>query len=149
VKKHIKALIVDDSTAVLEMMQEMLQAEGIVEIDQALDGAQAVSQFQEALLTGQGYALVLLDILMPVLDGQETLKRMREMENNAGIPAERRSVIIMVTALHSPDDMVEAIINGDCNDYLVKPFEQEQLQDMLAGYDFCRPAAVGPVAAKG
>jgi response regulator of citrate/malate metabolism len=55
----------------------------------------------------------------------------------------------MVTALHSPDDMVEAIIHGDCNDYLVKPFEQEQLQDMLAGYDFCRPAAAQLVAAKG
>lgn len=138
-KRESKALIVDDSAAVLGMMQEMLEACGIVEVTEAVDGVQALSQFEEALRAGKGYPLVFLDIVMPVLNGQETLKRMRRMEKEAGIAANDRAIIIMVTALHSTDDMIRAIIDGDCNDYLVKPFEQEHLQDMLVTYNFCAP----------
>jgi two-component system, chemotaxis family, chemotaxis protein CheY len=136
--RKTKTLIVDDSAAVLSMMEGMLNEYGIVEITQAEDGLQAMEQFERALLSGTPYSLVFLDIVMPVLDGQATLTRMRALEKQAGIKDEDRSVIIMATSLHSTDDMIKAIIDGDCTDYLVKPFEGEDLRNVLIKYAFLK-----------
>ena len=135
-KREAKTLIVDDSAAVLDIMHDILKEYGVLQIAQAEDGLQAVSRFKEALQAGTPYSLVFMDIIMPVLDGQEALKRMRAMEKEAGIAAGERSTIVMVTSLHSTDDMMSAIIDGDCDDYLVKPFEPEHLLHMLVKYGF-------------
>jgi len=127
----IKVLIVDDSISVQDMMQEMLRGIGFDDLAVAGNGQQALSLFREALLEGAPYGLVFLDIVMPKLDGQQALKRMRAMEKEAG---RSKALIIMVTSLSSTYDMMEAIIEGDCTDYLVKPFEPEHLQYMLAKY---------------
>ena len=134
-KREAKTLIVDDSTAILEIMAGILDSYGIKELASAEDGSQALSLFKQALQAGEPFSLVFLDIVMPVMDGQETLQRMRALEKEAGIFG-TRSVIIMVTSLHSTDDMMHAIIDGDCDDYLVKPFEPEHLQHMLVKYGF-------------
>jgi two-component system chemotaxis response regulator CheY len=128
----VKVLIVDDSISVQEMMQEMLKRSGLHDLTVAGNGQQALSLFREALLEGKPYGLVLLDIVMPKMDGQQALKRMRAMEKEAGTGT--KALIIMVTSLSSTYDMMEAIVEGDCTDYLVKPFEPEHLQYMLAKY---------------
>ena len=135
-KRTAKTLIVDDSVAILEMMDNMLRELGVSDITRAEDGLAAVERFHEALSSGAPYTLVLLDIVMPVLDGQEALKRMRAMEREAGVAHGERAAIIMATSLHSPDDMVQAIIDGDCTDYLVKSFEENDLRGMLLKYGF-------------
>ncbi len=129
--KRIKTLIVDDSPVALQMAAVMLEQCGIDDVAAAVNGLQALEHFQRALMDGTPYALVLLDIVMPVLDGQETLKRMRAMENSVGVSADDRTIIVMATALHSADDMMDALFEGDCSDYLVKPFDAEDLRGML------------------
>lgn len=131
-----KALIVDDSAPVLLMLAHALGRYGIGDITKAENGRQAMEHFTRELLNGTPYSLVLLDIVMPLLDGQETLGRMRAMEINAGVAMKDRAIIIMVTALHSVDDMADALIEGDCSDYLVKPVEVEDIGGMLARYEF-------------
>lgn len=135
-KRAAKALIVDDSRIALQMTGCVLNKHGIEDVTQAEDGLQALEHFLRELLNGTPYSLVFLDIVMPFLDGQETLRRMRAMERDAGIAVEDRAVIIMATALHAVDDMVDALIGGDCTDYLVKPFAAEDLRGMLGRYDF-------------
>jgi two-component system, chemotaxis family, chemotaxis protein CheY len=135
-KREVKTLTVDDSKAILELMGCMLNESGIEDITKAHNGLQALQHFEAALMSGKPYSLVLLDIVMPMMDGQEALKRMRALEKEAGISEDGRAVIIMATSLHSPRDMVAALIDGDCSDYLVKPFQCEDLQGMLSKYNF-------------
>ena len=76
---------------------------------------------------------------MHMLNGQEALKRMREIEREQGVTGDDRAVIIMATSLHSTDDMIQALIDGDCSDYLVKPFNAEDVKGMLIKYEFLDP----------
>jgi two-component system chemotaxis response regulator CheY len=72
---------------------------------------------------------------MPVMNGQQALKEMRRLERDAGIPGGRAAVIIMTTALSSVQEIEEAIWEGDCNDYLVKPIAQADLLALLNKYN--------------
>ena len=135
-KREARTLAVDDSKAILELMDCMLQQTGIKDITKAQNGMQALEHFQAALDCGRPYSLVLLDIIMPMMDGQEALMRMRALEREAGIGEEGKAVIIMATSLHSTRDMMDALITGDCSDYLVKPFLCADLFGMLARHNF-------------
>ena len=135
-RREAKTLIVDDSSIALLMTSFMLQKYGMVDISEAGDGLQALEDFKEALQKQAPYSLVFLDIVMPMLGGQDTLKRMRALETEAGIANQDRAVIIMATSLHSTNDMMDALIEGDCSDYLVKPFNAEDVRGMLIKFGF-------------
>ncbi len=131
--REAKTLIVDDSSMALLMTSFMLKKCGVEEITEATDGLQGLEAFASALRQGAPYSLVFLDIMMPQLSGQEALKRMRALEKEAGVS---QSTIIMATALHSTTDMIDALIEGDCSDYLVKPFKAEDVRALLVKHGF-------------
>ena len=135
-KRKAKTLIVDDSKAVLYMMNGILNDYGLNEICEAANGLLAVEQFEAAARSGAPFSLVFLDIVMPVMNGQEALKRMRDIEMDAGVIGDDRAIIIMATSLHSTTDMIDAMIEGDCTDYLIKPFDPEDLLGMLIKYGY-------------
>lgn len=135
-KRGNKTLVVDDDAMIAETMEIMLNIQGITDITTAGTGIQALNCFQEALRAGTPFPLVFLDIVMPEMDGQEALKRIRALELEAGITGDDRSIIIMTTSLSSPEDMIEALIEGDCTDFMVKPVEEGNLHGMLAKYGF-------------
>ncbi len=124
------------------MMKNMLTEYGIKDITKAINGQVAVEEFEAALQSGTPFSLVFLDIVMPVMDGQEALKKMRAIESQAGITGDGKATIIMATSLNSTSDMMDAIIEGDCSDYLIKPFDPEDLLGMLVKYDFVDRAAL-------
>jgi two-component system chemotaxis response regulator CheY len=135
-KREAKTLIVDDSKAVLHFMEKVLRDIGVQDITKAGDGLQATELFGEALQGGAPFSLVFLDVVMPEMDGQEALKKMRAMEKEAGISRDGKATIIMATSLHSPSDMIDALVGGDCSDYLVKPFKTADLRALLVKYCF-------------
>jgi two-component system, chemotaxis family, chemotaxis protein CheY len=134
-KRASKTLIVDDSEPILFLMEAMLAQQGIRDVTAAGNGLKALEHFEVALRSGNPYSLVFLDIVMPVMNGQEALKRMRDMEKEAGLTGHDRSTIIMATSLHSTKDMADALIEGDCSDYIVKPFSVNELRGMLIKHD--------------
>ena len=129
-----KALAADDSNISLLMLSHMLKRCGIAHVTEVTDGLQAVQEFQKAIHDGSLFDFVFLDVVMPVMDGQEALRLMRVLETTASVPAERRAVIVMATSLNSPGDMATALIEGDCNDYLVKPVKLEDVRAMITRY---------------
>ena len=135
-KKYLKTMIVDDEEVAADLLEIMLNKLGIKNIATASTGRQALDMFDDCLKSGSPYSLVFLDIMMPEMNGQEILKQMRSAEKEAGIASFDRSTIIMTTALTSTDAMVEAIFEGDCSDYLVKPVSSEYLREMLANNGF-------------
>jgi len=129
----MKCLIVDDDIFGRELLTCFLQ-EYAETIDKAEDGAEAVKLFAKALNEGKPYNFVCLDILMPVMNGQEALKQMRGLESESGIKDGSESVIVMTTALNALEDIQEAIWQGDCNNYLVKPISKADLTVLLRKY---------------
>lgn len=124
----MKCLIVEDNDFAREGLRFFLADHA--EIETAENGREGVELFTKALGAGAGFDLVLLDIIMPEMDGQQALKLIRKAERESGQP-ERKAVIIMTTALNSPENMEEAIWDGDCTDYLVKPIVRADLMGML------------------
>ena len=134
-KKETRALVVDDCGPILTMMKTMLTEFGLPEVTTACDGFLALEYFSAALRCNEPYSHVFLDIVMPEMNGLEVLNRMRTMERNAGLTVVDRATIIVVSSLSTAKYMMDAIIEGDCTDYLVKPFEMNDLAGMLKKYN--------------
>ncbi len=134
--RMLKTLVVEDSDFQADILESTLNDLGIMDVTKADNGIHALQYFSDALGTAAPYTLVFLDIVMPEMDGQEALKRMRAVEKEAGVTADNKTTIIMTTSLDSPNDMIEALIEGDCNDYIVKPVETVNLKGMLKKHRF-------------
>ena len=109
-----KILVVDDDLAINELIKINLELQGY-EVLQAYNGTEGF-----ALAKQEEPALVVLDVMMPEVDGFTVAKRIRQCEEIADTP------IIMLTALSELNDKVSGF-NIGVDDYLTKPFEIEEL----------------------
>ena len=100
------------------------------ECDITVDGQEAVDAFAMALEENDGYDLICLDIMMPILDGFETLKQIREMEDKLGIPENKKAKIIMTSALFEQRNVKKAFDLG-CTAYAGKPIDQKKFEGIL------------------
>lgn len=107
-----KILIVEDDPKISRILELELSHEGY-KTQTVSDGYDALIQFEEFKPD-----IVILDILLPGLNGKELAKRLRDKDANLGI--------IMLTALGDVKDKLEAFKYG-ADDYLVKPFSIEEL----------------------
>jgi two-component system, chemotaxis family, chemotaxis protein CheY len=128
----MRCLIVEDNEMNREGLRFFLADHAETEI--AVNGREAVAKFQQALAEQNPFDLVLLDIIMPEMDGQQALKLIRFAEQHDLAPERKKAIIIMTTALNSPENMEEALWEGDCTDYLVKPIVRADLMAMLRRY---------------
>lgn len=121
----MKILLVEDDFLSRKMMLAYLSTLG--ECDVASNGSEALEAFILANESGKRYDLIMLDIMMPEMSGQEALKRIRCMEEEQGLAAAK---VIMTTALKDADNIMTAFKN-QCEGYLVKPIEFEKLRELL------------------
>ncbi len=130
----MKFLIVDDELTNRKLLNSMLEDVG--DCDIAVNGKEAVEYFENSLKEKDFYDVVFLDIKMPVMDGHETLKRIRVIEEENGIFIGNGVKIVMVTALGDKQNILSAFHEG-CEYYLVKPFQQAKLFELLEemGYE--------------
>ncbi|MBF0272662.1 MAG: response regulator [Magnetococcales bacterium] len=129
----MNTLIVDDITENRALLADILKP--FSHCDVATNGQEAVEIFEAELVDGNPYDLVLLDIMMPIMDGQEALKQMRALEENYQVHDENRAAIIMVTAVDAMSEISEAFDTGGCTDYLNKPITRGKLLVKLAELD--------------
>ena len=106
-----RILVVDDDSALAEMLTMVLEAEGF-EVVHAVDGNDALEQFERT-----DPDLVLLDVMLPFLSGVQVCEKIRE---TSGVP------VIMLTARTDTDDIVRGLEAG-ADDYVVKPFNPQEL----------------------
>ena len=122
----MKTLIVEDNFASSLILQEILRPYG--KFHTALNGAQAVDAVKRSLEAGEPYDLICLDIIMPKMDGQTALKRIRALEQSRGNV--HGSKVIMTTALGDLKNVASAF-SDLCDAYLVKPIRKMNLLDEL------------------
>ncbi|MFI6796350.1 response regulator transcription factor [Streptosporangium canum] len=126
-----RVLVVDDEPALREALQSSLEYEGY-RVGLASDGLGALE-----VLEREPYELVLLDVMMPRLDGLTTCRRLRAAGNH--VP------VLMLTARDAVGDRVSGLDAG-ADDYLVKPFELDELLARVRAL-LRRSALTAPVAA--
>lgn len=106
--------MVDDSETVLQMEQMMLGTDAY-ELIVAHDGEEGVAK-----ALGHRPDLILMDVVMPKMNGFEAVRRLRENQHTSDVP------IVMVTSKAEAESMEAGYVCG-CNDYIVKPIDKLEL----------------------
>jgi len=114
-----RILVVDDDMRNTFALASILEEVGM-EVKIAENGQVAL----ELLAQDEAYDLVLMDIMMPVMDGHEAMTRIRQDRQLKDLP------IIALTAKTMPEDREECLLAG-ANDYLTKPVESERLLNLM------------------
>jgi signal transduction histidine kinase/ActR/RegA family two-component response regulator len=114
-------LIVDDVVANREMLADLLRALGFA-IEEAGNGKEALEQV--ALMPPD---LVLMDIMMPIMDGLEATRQLRAHPNHGSVP------IIAISASATAEDQQESMVAG-ASAFMTKPIDQDSLLSQIAGF---------------
>lgn len=117
-----KILLVDDSKTALMMERAIVEKGTSYLCLTAADGLEAVSKAND-----EHPVLVLMDVVMPRMNGFEACKKMREQ------PAMREVPIVLLTT-RGEESYMEAGFQSGCNDYLTKPVNGEELVKLLQSY---------------
>ena len=120
----MKVLIVEDHPGMRELLGRIVEPMGYVPVT-ASEGEEGVEK-----AIAEKPSLILLDMMMPIMDGWEVARRLRANPETKEIP------ILATTALSRPDDL-NACLEAGCNAYIVKPFGvrdlQRKIRELLAG----------------
>jgi DNA-binding response OmpR family regulator len=109
-----KVLLIDDDPLLLALLRHKLSARGYF-VDTAEDGATGLER-----ASAGGPDIIVLDMMMPVLDGRAVLQELRRT------PALREVPVVVLTSRAREDDVLDMLRLG-ASDYLVKPFSPDEL----------------------
>lgn len=116
----LSVLVVEDEPVMREMLKEMLYRVGAAVITECGDAASALSEFHKGR-----FDIVMLDLGLPDRDGHGLMQDLKSLKE--------RQHVVLVTA----DDSIESIqkaISAGANGYVVKPYSQEKIQDVVNNY---------------
>ncbi|MGD0231399.1 MAG: response regulator [Syntrophorhabdales bacterium] len=116
----MKTLVVDDFATMRKIVKNVLRQIDITNVTEAENGRQAL----DILRKDGGFELIVSDWIMPEMTGIEFLKACKDDESIKKIP------FVMVTAEAQKDSVMEAI-KGGVDNYIVKPFTPDRLQDAI------------------
>ncbi len=112
-----RILIVDDSRTTRRILKQILENIGHEVVGEAANGEEGVARYKEL-----GPDLTTMDITMPVMDGLEALRLIKEHDPNARV--------IMVSAAGQKHKVLEAMKSGAV-EFLLKPFEEEEIVERI------------------
>jgi len=115
--EHVKVLTVDDSKVTLKILRKLLAETEFEVAGEARQGDDALNLFEELKPD-----LVILDIVMPDMDGVRILEGIRERDPGA--------LVVMVSSLGTKEKVMECLEKGAKN-FLMKPYEREDLLKVL------------------
>ena len=121
----MKCLIVEDDFISRRILKELLSTD--FDCDIAINGEEAVTSFRLAHEGKHPYDLICMDIMMPGVNGQEALRRIRELEQEMGVPPRLEVKVVMTTALDDPRTVVQSYYKCGATSYIVKPISKHKL----------------------
>lgn len=124
----MKILIVDDDFTSRKILHGSLKNLGVC--DSACNGDEALQAYRIAMQENSPYQLILLDIMMPGMDGTEVLKAIRDEEDKRHIYGSDRVRIAMATCLNDKDHVIASFHSG-CDGYILKPYSPKSIHHDL------------------
>jgi two-component system chemotaxis response regulator CheY len=126
----IKCLLVDDDELEREMIAQYL--DGVAACDMAVNGREAVDKFKAAHDEGSPYDLLIMDIMMPEMDGHAAGREIRRFEREKGISMVNQVKILILSALNTPMDAMESFMAAQSAAHLSKPIGKDKLREALS-----------------
>jgi DNA-binding response OmpR family regulator len=120
----LRILVLEDDASTCRLMQIFLDQIGECRI--VSSGRTALDSFQSALDQGKPFDLLLLDIMVPEINGIDVLKKVRMIERSRGIHDRNRAKVIITSSLSDARNM-ERARSAESDDYLVKPVNRAKL----------------------
>ncbi|WP_319582191.1 response regulator [uncultured Pseudodesulfovibrio sp.] len=119
----MRALIVEDEFLSRKVLRSFLMT--LFEVDIVVNGREAVEAFKMGHDENRPYDLILMDIMMPEVDGIEALQKIRDLETTHNYRP--RVKVIMTTALDDPRTVIRTFHDGEASAYIVKPVAKDKL----------------------
>ena len=116
-----KVMVVDDDPSILIALRELLEQEGF-EVFIVDSGKECIGELEKGFK-----GVILMDIMMPNMDGWDTIKEIVDLGYVEG------NIIVMLTAKDVPDQKMEGL-KEYVIDYITKPFDSDELIDNVNGY---------------
>jgi signal transduction histidine kinase/CheY-like chemotaxis protein len=123
-------LLVEDNPVNRTVVEAMLRSLGL-QVSVAADGVEAVN-----MASRESFALILMDCRLPIMDGYEATRRIRQLPGLATLPI----IALTANAQHGDRDIC---LQAGMNDYLAKPFKRTDLQQVLQRWLTIKPSATG------
>lgn len=124
----MRILIADDEFTNRRLIQGILSEYGTC--DTVVNGNEAVEVFKLASDEDKPYDLICMDIMMPEMDGQEALKKIREYEASKNITGLDGVKVIMISILKDSKNVLSAFKSG-CEGYIFKPIDKQRILDEM------------------
>ena len=123
-----KILVVEDDESSRKLLIKTLKGKAFCL--EATTGREAIDLYNLSIREKAKYDLILLDIMMPDMDGIEVLQTIREKEERGHIDKKKRIPVIMVTVKSEKQAVLEACKKG-CDDYIVKPIDTDIIVEKI------------------
>jgi len=124
----LRVLVADDEEVNRLVLGKIVSPFG--KVDLARDGHEVIAAWKEARDEGEPYDLILLDIMMPLLDGHSALSQIRAQEEKEGLNSGQQVKVAMVTSLKDWDNALASFKKG-VEEYITKPIERVKVIALL------------------
>ncbi|MBV5339959.1 MAG: response regulator [Deltaproteobacteria bacterium] len=132
----VRCLVVDDDELGRELISQYL--EGVADCEMAENGLKAVDKFRTAFEGGTPYDLIILDLVMPEMDGHAAAKEIRTIEKEWGVSINDGVNIIVLSSLSTPGDVIHAYVSARSAAHLLKPVQPDKLLVTLSKLGICK-----------
>ena len=129
----LRILLVDDSKSAQLKILSIVSKYGTC--DQAYDGVEALDLVQRSLQANSPYDLIIMDVVMPRMDGFEAVKKIMLLQDAVNIPEQNKAKIIMLTSKADPANMMKAHFEIGVKTYLTKPFAEKTLLEAMTNLE--------------
>jgi len=126
----MRALIVDDDVHASKLLLKHLKKIAKFDVDIASSGQQAVEMMKISFREDYPFNLICLDIMMPGLDGHQTLTEIRKIEYAKMLSPEEGAKVMMISSLEDERNILKSFMEL-CDAYLIKPVTQKELFNKL------------------
>ena len=121
----LNILVVDDVKDNTDLIEHYLKGYSGLNLTKASSGAEAIEKFQK-----NTFNLILMDIQMPLMDGNEAVRKIREIESEKKM---NKSIIVMLSA-HAISSEIENSKKAGCDGYITKPIKKKIFLDAIDSF---------------
>jgi len=128
----MKILIVDDDFLARQFLLTILQNNNECHI--AMNGEDAMELFNLSVMSSQPFDIILLDIVMPIMNGHQVIEKVRETEKHYNIPKDRMVKIVITSAKDDAQHKIKSLKAG-ADKYLTKPLSPQKVISIIKSFN--------------